>query len=498
MSPLDSSPLPVCDLLRVSKDRFGRERSPEDQHELNQRTSERENWTIVETYRDVGSASRTARKPRKGFERLIADLKAGTFAGRILMTFENSRGSRQEREWLELIELAEARGVKFWIEVRGRLMDPSDPHDRRDLIHAAADAPYETGLSSVRIRRGTQSAFANGLPHAQIPYGFRRRYNERTGELIEQEHHPDEAPIVAELFERFAAGGSIYSVAQDFKTRGIVKRSGGPFSQSHLRSMLTLAAYAGRRRHDPEWRARSRPGDGVQYSPAAWEPIVNPDVFDQVQRILRDPQRKKWRPGAAKHWLSYIAKCGACGDGLRVKTGRKGELRYACGEPTGCVSIVSADLDVFTEKLLLHWLADPDCYCVLNQAGDAAGAELARVRADLLAAIDRRDELSGRVAREEPGFTLEFVAPIAAANQERIAKLRQQEKNLQPSVLDGVIEPGPDVAKRWAVLPLENRRLVARRLLVPEYIGELQVKKIGRGRRDVPVKDRVRLVRQEK
>lgn len=496
MSPQDSSPLAVCDLLRVSQDRYGREKSPEDQHDLNERTCARQNWRIVDTYRDVGSASSTARKARVDFERLIADLKSGTFPGQILMMYENSRGSRQEHEWVELIDLAVLRRVRFWIEVRGRLMDPADPHDRRDLVHAAADAAYETGLSSVRIRRGTQSAFASGLPHAQIPFGFRRRYNERTGELIEQQHHPDEAPIVAELFQRFAEGATVYTLAHDFKARGIEKRRGGPFTQSHLRKMLETAAYAGRRKHNPDWRTRPRAnGDTVKYTAAAWEPIVDPRVFDKVQRILRDPERKKWRPGGTQHWLSHIARCGVCGVGLCVKKGRQGELRYACGEPTGCVSIIRDDLDVFAERLLLRWLADPECYRVLNQAGAAAEVELEQVQADLVAAIDKRDELSGRVAREEPGFTLEFAAPIAAANEERIANLRRREKALQPSILDGVLDPGPDVAKRWMVLPLESRRVVARRLLVPRYIGELRVERIGRGNRGVPVKDRVSFAR---
>jgi site-specific DNA recombinase len=493
--PFESSPLPACDLLRVSKDRQGREKSPEDQHELNQRTCTRENWRIVRTYSDIGSASRTARKTRAGFERLIADLKAGTFPGRLLLMYENSRGSRQEHEWVELINLAEKRSIKFWIEVRNRLMDPADPHDRRDLVHAAADAAYETGLLSLRVRRGTQSAVVAGLPHGQTPYGFVRRYDERTKQLIEQQHHPDEAPVVRELFERVAEGQSIYRIARDFEERGIEKRSGGPFSQPGLRSMLNTAAYAGLRVHNTEWRVRSRPGPDAQTTEAVWKPIVDERLFARVQRILRAPDRKKFRGGSAVHWLARIAHCDKCGAVVSVRRGRKGELRYACDGPSGCVSILRDDLDVWTERLLLTWLADPERYRVLAQAGADADAELERVRDDLAAEVEERAQLADKVAKKVPGFTLEFAAPIAAAIEERIARLQLREKELEPSVLDGVLEPGPDVAERWKVLEIDSRRYVARQLLVPKYIGELRIKPIGRGNRGVPVKDRVFLAR---
>lgn len=495
MPPFESSPLPVCDLLRVSKDRQGREKSPEDQHELNQRTCTRENWTIVRTYRDVGSASEFARKARDDFERLVADLKADTFPGKLLLMYENSRGSRQEDEWIGLIKLAKQRHVKFWIEVRGRVMDPADPHDRRDLVHAAADAAFETGILSLRVTRGTQSAAIAGLPHGPIPYGFRRRYDERTKELLEQEHHPEEAPVVRELFERIAEGQSIYRIARDFEQRGVEKRSGGPFSQSHLRSMLGTAAYAALRVHNPDWRTRSRPGPSAKHTDAVWDSIVDPALYTKVQRILRAPDRKKFRGGSAVHWLARIARCDKCGAVLSVRRGRKGELRYACDGPSGCVSILRDDLDVWTERLLLTWLADPKKYRVLAQAGAAADAELERVRDELASEIEERDQLAGRVARKQPGFSQEFAAPIAAAIEERIAKLKAEELALEPSILDGVLEPGPDVAERWEDLKIDSRRFVARQLLVPKYLGELRVKPIGRGNRGVPVKDRVFLAR---
>jgi hypothetical protein len=51
--------------LRVSVDKSGRERSPEEQHGDNQRVAAEHGWQLGEPYRDVGSASRYANGRRR-------------------------------------------------------------------------------------------------------------------------------------------------------------------------------------------------------------------------------------------------------------------------------------------------------------------------------------------------------------------------------------------------------------------------------------------------
>lgn len=79
-------------------------------------------------------------------------------------------------------------------------MDPTDPHDRRDLVHAAADAALEVGLLSERTTRGITGAAAAGLPHGRVLYGYQRIYDPKTRRLISQEPLPEEAAMVRELF----------------------------------------------------------------------------------------------------------------------------------------------------------------------------------------------------------------------------------------------------------------------------------------------------------
>jgi DNA invertase Pin-like site-specific DNA recombinase len=491
------------DLVRVSHDKSGREKSPDDQHRDHQATAKANGWKLVgPSYRDLVSASEFGPEHREDFERLIADLENDQFSAQILMMWENSRGSRREGEWIKLIDLAKLRNVVFWIEVRGRIMDPKNPHDRRDLVHAAADAAFESGLLSDRSCRGIRNAATDGLPHGRIPYGYSRVYDGRTGDFVEQVPDETEAPVVRELFERVARGESLRSITESFKERGIEKRSGGPFTSSHLRTLLINPTYAGIRIHDPD-RKRGRPklGPRARQIPAVWPALVKPAQFRKVQRLLADPKRRTSKGGGAKHLLSMIVRCDVCGSVVRsAPCATSGELRYACHSARGCARIPQAELDKFVVDLTLAWLSDPDRYGVLMQSDDARADELAELDRQLLQVTAERDELAARVAAGEEGFTVAFVAPMAAGFEKRIKAIEARQRQLQSSALDGLLEPGPDVAKRWAALTAAGRidvqRLVMRRLLVPEYVGEVRIKPVGRGRRKVPVElvDRVVIV----
>jgi DNA invertase Pin-like site-specific DNA recombinase len=481
----------AADYLRVSKLKDGREKSPNDQHKSHIRTATRRTWNLTRTYRDVGSASKHARKSRSDFDRLMADLESGAFPAKILMLWEPSRGSRRESEWLKLIELADERGVIFWIEIMARILDPANPYDRKTLINAAADAAFETSILSGRSRRGIAEAAAEGLPHAHVPYGYKRLYDEETRDFIEQVKHPVEAPVVEELFTRVHKGHSMRSITRDFKARGIEKRSGGPFTQQHLRSMLNNPAYAGLRAHDPNRPGGQKLSKDAVLTDAVWPGIVGKRVFYGVHRLLSDPDRlKNTRPGAAVHLLAGIARCDVCGEALTRQRYRALE-RYRC-VTNGCVTVDQPALDAIAEDVVLGFLTDPDAYARLRQNVDEADAELAKV-ADMLAAAQHElDELARQTAAGETSMA--WAAKVVPGLEARIAQLRAQERDLvAPSILVGLIEPGVDAPARWRQAERSTQREILRRLFVPEWLGELRVRRVGPGRRRVPIEvvDRV-------
>lgn len=484
------------DYLRVSLDRSGRARSLEEQHVDHERVATEHGWVLGESYRDESvSASRYSRKARDDFDRLIADLENDQFGAQVLMIWESSRGSRRVGKWVKLLELCERRSVSIHVVTHHRTYDPANGRDRRSLLEDAVDGEYESSKMSARLRRAQAANAVAGRPGGRIPYGYRRVFDPQTRQLIAQEPEPTEAPVVVELYQRLVTGHSLHSIARDFQERGIRTRSGLVFSPQHLRSVALCPAYTGLRAH--------RPGSGHGYRrhvliavsemyEGQWAPLVSRAEWLAVQRLLLSPDRKTSRPGRGKHLLSMIARCGRCLGTVAVAY-RREYSEYFC-RTKGCVRITQSDVDDVAERVMLAYLARPDVIDALRAGDRHDDRELSAVRDRLALARARHDELADAVAAGTLSVVLAARSePVMLAE---IAALEEQEKKLvTPNVLRGLIEPGADVARRWAAAPMSTRREIARLLLTPGLIGELRITPTG-GRRGVPAEDRIQWWRE--
>ncbi|AIJ26395.1 recombinase [Amycolatopsis methanolica 239] len=445
-------------------------------------------------YRDVGGASRHSRGSRGDFARLMQDLESGDFErGEILQLWEASRGSRRESEWLRLIELCEEHQVYIWVEVMGRLFNCADWRDRRALLDEALDASAEASKTSERTRDQLAVNAAEGLPHGIPGFGFIRKYDPKTGELIGQFPDPEAAPWVEEAFRRVAAGHSQRAIAEDFYQRGLRTRKGTKVTQQHMRSWLVNPAYAGLRVHSPGVRGNRSLKNAKALVTAQWEAIVQPDLFYAVQERLQANACTNTRPGAAVHLLSLIARCGVCGSPVAYIGGSRDA--YRCNGNTH-VSIRKGPLEELATDIALRFLADPRQYGALDQADDERDAEIERIRTQLAGV---RAELAELKAKVRAGtLSVGFASDVAPGLEQRIAKLeREREQLARPSVLRGLIEPGPDVAERWQHTPIAARRAIMRLLFAKNVLGELHVMPAGRRQPFVPAEERVALVRDE-
>jgi site-specific DNA recombinase len=270
---------------RVSQDRSGRARSISEQHGDNVRAGETLGFTLAgDPYEDVSiSASRYGRKTRDDFLRLLADLESGRFGADLLVLWESSRGSRKVSEWARLVELCEAAGVRVAVTTHSRIYDCANARDRRTLLEDAVDAAFQSDKRSDAIRRAAAATAARGEPHGVCPFGYARRYDERTRRLIAQEPEPAEAKVVRELFTRLRAGHSLRSISRDWKARGVTTRAGQPFDSRQLRDMALRPAYGGLRTHQPTGGKRDKTSlDGA--TEAVWPPLVPMEDFYAVRR----------------------------------------------------------------------------------------------------------------------------------------------------------------------------------------------------------------------
>jgi site-specific DNA recombinase len=484
--------------LRVSFDRSGRERSQDEQHEENATAAENNGVTLGLAYREAGSASasRFSTKTRDDFERLLADLRAGRFGADVLILWESSRGSRKVGEWVELIDLCEQQGVGIFVTTHGREYLPGNARDRRSMLEDAVDSEYESSKISAR---GLRSAAANaraGLPYGRIAFGYTRRYDERTRRIIAQEPHPEEAPVILELFLRLKAGHTFKAIARDFADRAITNDEGRPFSPQHLRNMALNPSYSGIRVHRLKAKAVSQSiiqeGPDIFSTKATWPALVKRDDFLTVQRIIGDPKRRTVRPGGAKHLLSMIARCDVCGSVLAVTMKYRPDGDYWCSEK-GHVKCNKAKLDAYAETFIIGYLSRPEIHARISVDEEKASTELAQVREAL---SEARAELAKlRAAVNARKLTVDTLIMLEPGMAETVTALETTEEQLTtPSELRGLFPPGGDVEQRWKDAPVSTRRALARILLTPEILGELRLTRCPPGRRPPP-SERVNWIR---
>ena len=439
--------------LRVSVDRSGRERSNVEQQDDN-----RTHWstfTFAVPYSDAVSASRYSTRRRGDFDQLVRDLDADRFGADVLVLWESSRGSRKVGEWVELIDRCEGQGVRIAVTTHGRIYDPANPRDRRSLLEDAVDSEYESAKISDRVRRNTRQNAAARRPHGKVLFGYRRIRDVRTGALIGQEPHPEQAPIVQGVFRDYLAGQSARSIAQALTDAGVRTNRGNGWTALMVHRMLTNRAYIGHRIHKGE--------DFGQ----GWEPLIDADTFERAAARREATSWRKVRRTSAL--CSGLVRCGVCRSRMQIKHSHA--AYYGCQD--GYHAYRRADeLDAFVTAAVVERLSRPDVADLLAGQEDPRVAE-ARARAtELRAELDealaawkaKRLSVQAYTAMES-----HLLPQIDAADREARRAIIPIELDLPAAEL---------VPVWWDDLTPEVRREVAAAL-----IAAVVVQPTGRGRR---------------
>ncbi|GAA1620783.1 recombinase family protein [Leucobacter chromiireducens] len=485
----------VCrEYLRVSKDRYGTGRSPDEQHHDNVEAVKRNGWTMHPIpYRDDDrSASRYAKKSREGFEQLMSDLEENTFGADALVLWESSRGSRRAGEWVDLLDLLAERGVRVLVVTHQRLYDPRNARDRRSLLEDAVDSEYESAKTSERLRRSAKSAAERGQVHGKNLYGYKRIYDSETRQLLRIEPHPEQAPVVREVFRRALAGQSYNSIAkwlneskipprrpQQFKT----PRTITGWSSSSVSQLLNAEAYTGVRLHHGR----------VASTEAVWPPLVSREDWDALQQI--NASRVSFgspKDSRAKRLLVGIAQCDECSAWMGVFPQNRGSRKldaagnpvprerywsYICQGLPGVsgfhVAMKQSHLDHAVTELIIARLSRPDFLVVVGQQEADTQVEREILRQEIAGHQRWLEEVRVK-AEATRDLSLLFdqearVQPKIRAAQERLERLA----GLDQQVRD--VAGSSSVREAWAKLSLEDQRRIVRSLM------RIRVKRVPEG-----------------
>ncbi len=329
-------------------------------------------------------------------QRKECDRKTSELGGRIVCEFtDQERGRRDDRVgWGELVreakepearrfdavivystsrlsrdlfhalayerELARAGVEVFYALTAG---DQTSPEGRliRHLFQALDQ--FEVEKLGREVRRGqtenTRQGYRNG---GRAPYGYRlkrephpdprrARAGDTKSRLVPD---PEQAPVIAEMFERFLSGWGYKEIANHLNRPGgppppshvdSKRNTAGKWSKNTIRSILQNPVYTGRLFWNRlDFRAVKQ-GEGplVRRNPEEWieaterhEPLISVEQFEKVQAEMKRRHRRNASPLRRTSKRFYLLRgfvhCATGHNPLRMQgKSRKGHTYYACG-----------------------------------------------------------------------------------------------------------------------------------------------------------------------
>jgi site-specific DNA recombinase len=387
LSTTDSQQRAVA-YIRESTEEQGKGFSPDAQREGIRRFAPENKLELIGEYCDFHSGWRKS-DARPEFQRLMADAAAGLFD--VVLVFHTSRFARNQVEARRYKQLLRERlGIRVISVTQPMGEDPTDPSTfLAESIHEMFDEYYSVSLS-FWTRSGLKEKARQGHLVGSLPWGYVR---DPATKLAVPD--PARAPLVLEMFERYAAGQeSDRTLAAWLNAKGALSARGRQFGKDTVRDMLCNAAYAG---YVTGLRDQSRAIRGLH------EAIVPEALFDRVQEIRAYRATvKQPSPPSDEYLLRKLLRCERCGGRMHGTRGSRPPVRrYLCAtrrHGEGCTQKITKAEPL--ESQLVDWLRgfQPDAHlrdlvldAITSQAGEQS--DHAARRSELTEQLRRLQDL---------------------------------------------------------------------------------------------------------
>lgn len=439
--------------VRVSKERDGMI-SPELQLSAIERHCQGLGYEIVETLTDLDLSGQFWR--RRQVEQAVGMIEAG--AADVLVVWKLSRVARNRKDWVLAVDRVEGAG--------GRLESATEPMDtttssgrfaRGMMAELAAFESERLGESwkETHERRVQQGKPANGKPR----YGY--QYDKENGFTPD----PVQGPILAELYTRYLAGQSVYSLVKflnDGPTRpstGYGVSSDGLWSARTVRRILDQGFGAG---------FITRHGERL---PGIHEPVITQEQWEEYL-ARRETRRVKRSSERSTYLLSGLIRC-SCGSRMNAGLfGSAQQPKYRCKAAAEKQAHTGGYVMVeYVERVVLEQLTE------WAEAVDRESAEAAKMVAKTKSNTSKAADLSKQVVKLDARLDQLTVKMLdGTVPQDTYTRLRddllKQKADAQKAFAEAkaaVAKPAtdllPELVADWQLLPADMRRDILSRLI---------------------------------
>lgn len=305
-------------------------RSAEDQVRVCREYADREGWEVVDTFSDLAISGTNNNRP--GLNALLAGAEARSFD--IVIAEALDRVARDLADTATIFKRLEFAEVQLFTVSEQRV----------NLMHigfaGTMNSLFVKELGN-KIRRGQRGVVARGRVPGGLCYGYEPAPLLLPDGTIERGHRrivSAQADVIRRIFADYADDRSPKSIAQALNAEGTPAPRGGEWNASTItgsagraNGILHNPAYAGRIVYnrvrmvrDPASRRRvSRINDAADRAETIAEDlrIVDETLWQAVQERRQTRAHLPFhRQTRAKHVLSGLVRCGACGGAYTIVT----------------------------------------------------------------------------------------------------------------------------------------------------------------------------------
>lgn len=320
--------LRVAPYCRVSTKQEDQINSYENQKKIyTERIAAEPKWTMVDIFADKG-LSGTGTKKRKDFNRLIRYCKQGKVD--MIITKSVSRFARNTLDCLKYTRMLKELGVDVYFEEQG--IHSTQPGAEFYITIYGSIAQSESENMSANIIWGKAQSAKEG----NVVFHYKNFLGYRKGADGKPEIDPEQAAVVRRIYERFLAGDSLATIADDLTADGIPTPAGkGKWHRERISSILTNEKYKGDAIINKTYivdciskKVKVNNGERPKYYVENNHPaIIDAATFGRVQEEMarRNGKRKVKQVGtkteqgkySSKYALSERLVCGECGTPYR-------------------------------------------------------------------------------------------------------------------------------------------------------------------------------------
>ncbi len=297
--------------------------------------------TIVGEYVDRGVSGKSI-EGRFELQKLLRDANQGLFDE--VLVWKINRISRRTIDLLKIVDELSQQKITFRSFSENFETETAMGKFALQMLGAVGELERNTIVDNVKMgmRQRARTGQWNGgkvlgYRSSQAVLGQRHR-RDSTLEVV-----PEEAAIVRKIFDLYASGKGLKSIANQLNREGCLTKRGNAFSTDSIKQIILNPVYVGKIRFNQfeNWNERRRKGknDSPIIVDGDHEPIISEELWEKVQLLQKSKAVATSRTFDGKYTLTGLMRCPQCGAAMvasrtinKLKDGTRIVRRYySCG-----------------------------------------------------------------------------------------------------------------------------------------------------------------------